>query len=89
MLCTKYINLFILFHFMEKDWDAYDDEKVYKLVNLFQANEDSYARLLWEDEEKGKESWKKSKLGEYKLDHLYRERKNKTQTGEASTPKST
>jgi hypothetical protein len=46
---------------------------VYKLVKLFQANEDSYTRLLWEEEEKWKESWKKYKLGEYKLDHLYRE----------------
>jgi hypothetical protein len=62
---------------------------VYKLVKLFQANEDSYTRLLWEEEEKWKESWKKYKLGEYKLDHLYREQKDKTKVGEASTSKIT
>jgi hypothetical protein len=62
---------------------------VYKLVKLFLANEDSYARLLWEDEKKWKGSLKKSKLGEYKLDHFYRENKNKTKASEASTSKTT
>jgi hypothetical protein len=62
---------------------------VHKLVKLFQANEDSYARLLWEDEKKWKESWKKFKLGEYKLDHLYRVQKKKTKVGKASTSKTT
>ena len=56
-------------------------------MKLFQTNEDSYTRLLWEDEEKWKESWKKSKLGEYKLDHLNKEKKNKSKVGEASTLK--
>ena len=80
---------FFLLHFIEKNWDEHEDESVHKLVKLLQANEDNYARLLWEDEGKWKELWKKSKLREYKLDHFYREQKNKTKVDEASTSKTT
>lgn len=51
--------------------------KAHKLVNLFKANENNHTRLLWEDEEMWKKSWKKSKLGEYKFDHLYRAQKTR------------